>query len=121
MIDERCGLPKDIDNASEGKLPPFPHAHLIRLNENSPKLLLIVYFTKEKLKAICAEYHKRAVGLESIKYDLEHEVVIKDYEVNQELKRQSNLKLKGILECREIEKNGDQFKNSFEAFPDWIQ
>ena len=41
-----------------------------------------IYFTKEKLKAICAEYHKRANGLESIKYDLEHEVVIKDYEVN---------------------------------------
>merc|ERR1711874_916528 len=54
VIDERCGLPKDIDNASE-----------------------------EKLKAICAEYHKRAVGLESIKYDLEHEVVIKDYEINE--------------------------------------
>ena len=59
---------------------PFPH--FIRINENSQKLLLIIYFTKEKLKAICAEYHKRAVGLESIKYDLEHEVVIKDYEVN---------------------------------------
>ena len=43
-----------------------------------------LFSTKEKLKAICAEYHKRAVGLESIKYDLEHEVVIKDYEVNRE-------------------------------------
>merc|ERR1712045_759540 len=54
VIDERCGQPKDIDNASE-----------------------------EKLKAICAEYHSRAVGLESFKYDLEHEVVIKDYEINE--------------------------------------
>ena len=33
VIDERCGLPKDIDNASEGKLllPPSPHPHVIRL------------------------------------------------------------------------------------------
>merc|ERR1711963_1060058 len=54
VIGERCGQPKDIDNASE-----------------------------EKLKAICKEYHSRAVGLESIKYDLEHEVVIKDYEINE--------------------------------------
>ena len=27
VIDERCGLPKDIDNASEGKLPSSPHSH----------------------------------------------------------------------------------------------
>ena len=107
MIDERCGLPKDIDNASEGKLPHSPHALFIRLNENSSKL--IIYFTKEKLKAICAEYHKRAVGLESIKYDLEHEVVIKDYEVNQEL-RQSNLKLKGIFGLQSTGMNGNRKK-----------
>ena len=57
-----------------------------------------LFSTKEKLKAICAEYHKRAVGLESIKYDLEHEVVIKDYEVNQESQAPDpNLNLKGIL------------------------
>ena len=80
-------------------------------NENSQTL--IIYFTKEKLKAICAEYHKRAVGLESIKYDLEHEVVIKDYEVNQE-SRQRNLKLKGILasqqKCRKKRKNETNLK-----------
>merc|ERR1712227_102526 len=52
VIDERCGQPKDIDNASE-----------------------------EKLRAICKEYYSRASNLESIKYDLEHEVVIKDYEI----------------------------------------
>ena len=64
------------------------HFHLILISfvykwKLPETFLLIIYFTKEKLKAICAEYHKRAVGLESIKYDLEHEVVIKDYEVNQ--------------------------------------
>ena len=51
--------------------------------QNKPPMINYHLFWKEKLKAICKEYHSRAVGLESIKYDLEHEVVIKDYEVNQ--------------------------------------
>ena len=38
VIEERCGLPRDVDNASEGKLPPFTHAHFISLNRNSPIL-----------------------------------------------------------------------------------
>merc|ERR1712062_583706 len=54
VIDERCGQPKDLDNASE-----------------------------EELAVICRDYHTRATNLESIKYDLEHEVVIKDYEINE--------------------------------------
>merc|ERR1712079_876813 len=54
VIGERCGRPRDIENASE-----------------------------ETLRAICKEYHRRAVELEGIKYDLEHEVVIKDYEINE--------------------------------------
>merc|ERR1712109_392732 len=54
VIDERCGQPKDLDNASE-----------------------------EQLRVICKDYFTRAANLESIKYDLEHEVVIKDYEINE--------------------------------------
>merc|ERR1712130_634713 len=54
VIDERCGLPKDLENASE-----------------------------EKLRVICKDYYTRAVNLESLKYDLEHEVIIKDYEINE--------------------------------------
>jgi len=52
VIDERCGQPKDLDSASE-----------------------------EQLRQICKEYHARAAKIENLKYDLEHEVVIKDYEV----------------------------------------
>merc|ERR1712045_12141 len=44
VIDERCGLPKDLENASE-----------------------------EKLRNICKDYYSRAANLESLKYDLEHE------------------------------------------------
>ena len=36
---------------------------------------------KEQLSLICEEYHARAAKIENLKYDLEHEVVIKDYEV----------------------------------------
>merc|ERR1712032_1428920 len=54
VIDERCGQPKDLDNSSE-----------------------------EQLRAICKDYFGRAAKLESTKYDLEHEVVIKDYEINE--------------------------------------
>merc|ERR1711976_1046992 len=54
VIDERCGQPKDLENASE-----------------------------EQLRKVCQDYFDRAAKLESLKYDLEHEVVIKDYEINE--------------------------------------
>merc|ERR1711915_299396 len=54
VIDERCGQPKDLESASE-----------------------------EQLRQICKEYHDRAAKIENLKYDLEHEVVIKDYEINE--------------------------------------
>merc|ERR1712168_1179167 len=54
VIDERCGQPKDLDSASE-----------------------------DQLRQICKEYHARAAKIENLKYDLEHEVVIKDYEINE--------------------------------------
>ena len=40
---------------------------------------------KEQLRKICKEYHDRAAKIENLKYDLEHEVVIKDYEVTSKL------------------------------------
>ena len=64
------------------------------------------------------------MGLESIKYDLEHEVVIKDYEVNQVTWALGlNLKLKEFwLVNRNVEKLETefyhQFRHSFEAFLD---
>merc|ERR1712001_626538 len=54
VIDERCGLPKDIDNASE-----------------------------DSLLSICQSYYARVTTLESEKYDMEKEVEYKDYKINE--------------------------------------
>jgi len=54
VIDERCGQPKDVESASEADL-----------------------------RRICEQYQAKAVQLESTKYDLEHEVNMKDYEINE--------------------------------------
>merc|ERR1712038_2143137 len=54
VIDERCGLPKDLDNASE-----------------------------EKLRVICKDYYSRAVNLENEKYDLERGIKIRLLEINE--------------------------------------
>jgi len=52
VIDERCGLPKDIDNASE-----------------------------DDLVAICKEFHGRVFKLEGDKWDLERGIKIRLLEV----------------------------------------
>jgi len=54
VIDERCGLPKDIENASEGDI-----------------------------SSICREYYSKVMNLESEKYDMEREVEYKDYRINE--------------------------------------
>merc|ERR1712001_358569 len=54
VIDERCGLPKDIDNASE-----------------------------DQLKQICKEYFDRMYACESQKYDMEFEVRKRGFEINE--------------------------------------
>merc|ERR1712012_1208994 len=54
VIDERCGLPKDLDNASE-----------------------------DSLIDICKAYHDRVNTLETEKYDMEKEVEYKDYKINE--------------------------------------
>merc|ERR1712209_342940 len=54
VIDERCGLPKDLDNASE-----------------------------DELMAICQEYFDRMYLCESQKYDMEFECRKKDFEINE--------------------------------------
>merc|ERR1712142_901584 len=54
VIDERCGNPKDLESASEADL-----------------------------KAVCKEYQQCLENLENLKYDLEHEVQVKDYEINE--------------------------------------
>merc|ERR1711992_176139 len=54
VIDERCGQPKDLDNASE-----------------------------DTLISICQSYYERVKTLESQKYDMEKEVEYKDYKINE--------------------------------------
>merc|ERR1711933_494902 len=54
VIDERCGLPKDLDNASE-----------------------------DSLISICKSYYERVKTLENEKYDMEKEVEYKDYKINE--------------------------------------
>lgn len=53
-IEERCGKPKNVDDANEGDL-----------------------------RSLCEEYHKRTAALEESKYDLEILVSRKDYEINE--------------------------------------
>merc|ERR1712142_561352 len=54
VIDERCGLPKDLENASE-----------------------------DELTQICQEYFDRMYQCESQKYDMEFECRKKEYEINE--------------------------------------
>merc|ERR1711915_452717 len=54
VIDERCGQPKDLDNASE-----------------------------DQLKQICKEYFDRMYMCESQKYDMEFEVRKRGFEINE--------------------------------------
>merc|ERR1711892_486782 len=54
VIAERCGVPKNVDEASEADL-----------------------------RAICTSYQSRCVKLENLKYDLERAVIVKDYEINE--------------------------------------
>merc|ERR1712152_107549 len=54
VIDERCGQPKDLDNASE-----------------------------DSLISICQTYYDREKSLENEKYDMEKEVEYKDYKINE--------------------------------------
>ncbi|XP_055709123.1 troponin I isoform X6 [Phlebotomus papatasi] len=60
IIEERCGKPKDLDNASE-----------------------------DNVRTICNQYHERISGLEDKKYDLELLVKYKDFEIS-ELNAQVN-------------------------------
>lgn len=54
IIEERCGKPKNLDDASE-----------------------------DQMRAACHDYHKRIAVLEEQKYDLEFAVSRKDFEINE--------------------------------------
>ncbi|XP_068225327.1 troponin I isoform X2 [Palaemon carinicauda] len=54
IIDERCGQPKNLDGANEAEL-----------------------------QTLCREFHKRIEGLEGDKWDLEYQIKMKDYQINE--------------------------------------
>merc|ERR550519_1368627 len=54
IIDERCGYPKDVEEAEE-----------------------------DKVREVCVAYHDKVMKLEDSKWDLEFEVKAKDYEINE--------------------------------------
>ncbi|XP_021948307.1 troponin I isoform X4 [Folsomia candida] len=54
IIEERCGKPKNVDDASEAEL-----------------------------QTVCREYHSKILRLEGDKYDLEWQSRVKDYEINE--------------------------------------
>jgi len=54
VIDERCGQPKNLDNASEGNLI-----------------------------TICKQYYEKVIALEGEKYDMEKLVEVRDYRINE--------------------------------------
>merc|ERR1711962_797802 len=60
IIDERCGAAKNLDGANEAEL-----------------------------QTILREFHKRIIGLEGDKWDLEYEIKMRDYQIN-ELNTQVN-------------------------------
>ena len=41
----------------------------------------VLFPHSDQLRGICEEYHKRIVGVEDAKYDIEKEVEFKDYKV----------------------------------------
>merc|ERR1712226_885477 len=54
IIDERCGYPKDVEEAEE-----------------------------DKVREVCSAYHDKIMRLESQKWDLEFEVRKKEFEINE--------------------------------------
>ena len=49
-------------------------------------------FTAAGRKQICLDYHARCAALESVKFDLEHEVKVKDYEVTRSITHLTELR-----------------------------
>jgi hypothetical protein len=54
IIEERCGKPKNVEDANEGDL-----------------------------RSLAENYHQKICSLENAKYDLEYAVKVKDYEINE--------------------------------------
>merc|ERR1712107_453062 len=90
VIDERCGLPKDLDNASE-----------------------------DSLISICQSYYERVKKLENEKYDMEKEVEYKDYKINELNIAVNDLRGKFIKPTLKKEFTMDEEEAAAKKKPDW--
>ena len=59
----------------------FPKSSLDRKPGISLTTEFCLLFDADQLRHICEEYHKRIVGVEDAKYDIEKEVELRDYKV----------------------------------------
>ncbi|KAK3924971.1 Troponin I [Frankliniella fusca] len=85
IIEERCGKPKNIDDANEEQLKRVLQEYHARICNLEDLKWDLEYAVKKKdfeqLKAICKQYYERMLLCESQKWDLEYEVRKRDYEI----------------------------------------
>ncbi|KAI8440493.1 hypothetical protein MSG28_001764 [Choristoneura fumiferana] len=95
IIEERCGKPKNIEDANEDELRSICTAHYDRINRLENEKYDLEYVVKRKdhevvrranwgtmLKRIIQEYYDRMYVCEGQKWDLEHEVRKRDFEIS---------------------------------------
>lgn len=76
VIAERVGEPKSLENLSEGKISNFNiyyHYFQPTLTQVNDRL--------DQLSQLILQYHDRLSKLEDEKFELEHSVRVKDYEI----------------------------------------
>ncbi|KAI8440476.1 hypothetical protein MSG28_001760 [Choristoneura fumiferana] len=94
IIEERCGKPKNIEDANEDELRSICTAHYDRINRLENEKYDLEYVVKRKdhevvrranwgteLQTICQMYWHRIYNLEGDKYELERAIEIRKMEV----------------------------------------
>nr|CAD7568086.1 unnamed protein product [Timema californicum] len=93
IIDDRCGKPKNVDDANEETVKRVLKDYYSRINQLEDEKFDLEYAVKKKdyevernkkkavTRSIVTAYHKRIGNLEAEKFDLEYEVAKKDMEV----------------------------------------
>ncbi|KAK7873354.1 hypothetical protein R5R35_011388 [Gryllus longicercus] len=86
IIEERCGKPKNVDDANEANLKSIIKAYHTRIGNLEAEKYDLEYEVARKdleaLKVIVKEYFDRVYLCEGQKWDLEHEVRKRDFEIS---------------------------------------
>uniref|UniRef100_A0A1B0G344 Uncharacterized protein n=1 Tax=Glossina morsitans morsitans TaxID=37546 RepID=A0A1B0G344_GLOMM len=92
IIEERCGSPRNLSDASEEQLKSLCKQYHDRICKLEDQKYDLEYVVKRKdvekttslgaLKKICQDYYDKILKLEDQKYDLEYEVARKDLEAS---------------------------------------